>query len=1162
MTMSTDILIDAEHPWPGLESYGEYAQAWFHGRNQEAEDLLTLVRRETLTVLYGHSGLGKTSLLQAGLFPMLRREDFLPVRVDLILDEDSPELTLQIGEAIGFECNAYAVEVPAYERNMSLWEYFYSKECDFWSADDHLLTPVLIFDQFEKIFTLGRESARLRNRCDILLTELGDLIENRQPQALRSLLATDDTIASQFDPRRNGPRVILSFREDYLGDFSILYQHVRARTSNQLRLMPMDGLTAQNAIKTVANGRLSHAVAEQIVRFIDPKNQPLTNLQIEPTLLSLVCRELNEKRIVLKQAKISANMIQGDSAWQIIETFYKDSFDGLDARVKHFVEDRLLTKVGYRDSYALDNALSEPGVTDAALQTLVNRRLLRREEKDGLVRIELIHDVLAGVAKDSRNQRREAAALDEANQLLAKQKLRQRWMTFATLFLILMLTGISWLAWAALESRKEAYEQRQVAEKARVESDRNFGLALAEKAERAFSEQRFNDGQIYAAHALARLDTINEKEITASLIGARISNFGIPLLSTLRGHENRVWSIAFSPNGKLLAIGGSDMTIKVQDLTSGNIVSTLRGHNKDILSIAFSPDGKLVAAGGADKTVKIWNLSDGNINTVLFGHQDQVWSVAFSPNGKTLASGSSDKTVMIWDIPGGKVVTTLRGHEKGVRSVAFNPDGKRLASGSFDTTIKVWDIAGNKVITTLHAHEKEVFIVAFSTDGKTIASGSGDKTIKIWDIDGGKVIDTLRGHENSILSVTFSSRNSRILASGSGDNTIKIWDLDHSNKPVVTLCGHENAIRSVAFSPDSKKLASGSLDMTVKVWDFALNKTHAVLHGHENGVTSVVFSPDGKKLASGSQDKTIKLWDVVSGKTIATLRGHDSSVLSVAFSPDGRTLASGSFDKTINIWDLLTERSMVTLRENNNSVLSVAFSPDGKILASGCDKTIKLWDIPSGKIISTFQGHEKSVACVAFSPDGTVLASGSKDKTIKLWDIASGKTISTLLGHGDSVSNIAFSPDGKKLASGSYDRTIKLWDIASGKTISTLLGHEDSVFSIAFSPDGKILASGSYGKTIRLWDISRGAVVATLRGYQDTVRSVAFSVNGLLASGGMNNTVKLWSISDDEFEITNWRDHATKDETRYGLKLEGVSLVPMTHFPDAWTKSEYRENQY
>lgn len=469
--MSRHLNINAENPWPGLESYDEAASPWFHGRANEAGALFRLVERETLSVLFGRSGLGKTSLIQAGLFPLLRQADYLPIHVHLLLADDAADLRQQIGQAIARECTNHRIEAPAYDGTVSLWEYFSLKGGEFWSEDDRMITPVLIFDQFEEIFTLGRESHDRRERCDRLLAEIGDLVENRRPEALRRRIEADPAAADQFDSRRPPPRILLSFREDYLADFDILYEYLRARTGNRLRLLPMNGETAQAAVAAAGGAHVSAELAARIVNFIDPRPLPAHELIIEPVLLSLVCRKLNERRQQEHEAAIRVEWLADGSAAAIIERFYEDAFAGLPPQLRHFVEDHLLTASGHRDSCALDNALTTPGISESALQTLTERRLLRRDPRGGQVRLELIHDVLAPVAMRSRTNRVQHEAM------AAQRRQRKRLIAFVatlavTTLIFTVLSTFGWQQWRRANSQWEAAEtSRKDAETARKNAE-------------------------------------------------------------------------------------------------------------------------------------------------------------------------------------------------------------------------------------------------------------------------------------------------------------------------------------------------------------------------------------------------------------------------------------------------------------------------------------------------------------------------------------------------------------------------------------------------------------------------------------------------------------------------------------------------------------------
>jgi WD40 repeat protein len=613
-----------------------------------------------------------------------------------------------------------------------------------------------------------------------------------------------------------------------------------------------------------------------------------------------------------------------------------------------------------------------------------------------------------------------------------------------------------------------------------------------------------------------------------------------PELKIQVGHSSHVMSIAFSPDGKTLASGSNDKTIKLWDVTTGAQLRTLEGHSNPVYSVAFSPDGKILASASGDKTIKLWDVSTGAQLRTLEGHSSDVYSVSFSPDGKTLASGGHDETIKLWDVSTGTQLRTLEGHHIPVHSVAFSPDGKTLASGggtlassSLDNTIKLWDVSTGAEVRTLEGHSSYVNSVAFSPDGKTLASGSNDETIKLWDVSTGAQLRTLVEHSSHVSSIAFSP-DGKTLASGSNDETIKLWDVS-TGMQVRTLEGHADELTSsIAFSPDGKTLASASGDKSIMLWDVSTGARLRALEGHTVFVVYSALSHDGKILASMGIDKTIRLRLVSTGAEFSTLK-ETSYFSSMALSPDGKTLASGNWDNAIKLWDVSTGVKLRTLEGHSNPAHSLVFSPDGKILASlGADKTFKLWDVSSGAELHTLKMNSYLISSIAFSPDGKTLASGSWDKTIKLWDVSTGAQLHTLEGQSNPVYSVAFSPDGKTLASESAAKIIRLWDVSSGAQLRTLAASGtlpgllkrslklegpsyEGTSNIAFSPDGKTLASGSWDKTIRLWDVSTGAQLHMLEGHSSYINSIAFSPNGkYLVSGSFDTNVKLWDTNSGQ----------------------------------------------
>ena len=578
----------------------------------------------------------------------------------------------------------------------------------------------------------------------------------------------------------------------------------------------------------------------------------------------------------------------------------------------------------------------------------------------------------------------------------------------------------------------------------------------------------------------------------------------------------RVYSVAFSPSGMLLAAGTANSEIYLWKALDDQQLFNCVGHLDRIFSVAFSPDSSMLASGSFDQTIRLWDVGTQQCHKVLRGHTDLIYSVAFSPDGNTLASGSFDQTIRLWNAKSGQCLSVLKGHTDSIMSVAFCPDGDTVASGSFDHTIRLWNVRSGQCLKVLRGHTNRVRSVAMSSDSNLVASSGDDQTVRLWDVNTGHCLKILQGHTNRVYSIAFSPNNHLLVSSGD-DQTVRLWEVDTGQSHNI-LSGHTNFVRAVAFSPDSRVLATGSFDQTVRLWDVGTGQHVKTLQGQINGVFVAAFSPDSSALASSSGDQTIQLWDVDAGACLKALQGHTNVVASVAFGPEGRTLVSGGYDRTVRLWNVATGECLHAFQGHTDIVWSVAFNPKGSMVASGSyDYTVQLWKTNLGEHLHSLQGHTNRVISVAFNPDGSILASGSGDQTIRLWDVKTGQCLTVLQGHANLVSSVAFSPDGRIVASASYDRTVRLWDADTGQCLYTFLGQSNEVLWIAFNSDSRTLVSGSNDGIVQWWRVDTGKCIKTLRSHAHLRKPVAISSHGhILASGIDDDSIKLWKVRTGE----------------------------------------------
>ncbi len=422
----------------------------------------------------------------------------------------------------------------------------------------------------------------------------------------------------------------------------------------------------------------------------------------------------------------------------------------------------------------------------------------------------------------------------------------------------------------------------------------------------------------------------------------------------LRGNRKGIYSIAFSPDGRRLAVANEDGTIGLLDVQTGAELLTLPGHTQRAFSVAYHPDGKHLASAGADRTVRVWDLTTCREVFSRGGHAETAAAddVAFSPDGRLLAAGAEGGIMTLWDAADGRKLHDLPGHKQPASSVAFSPNSRVLASASLGGDLLIWDTATGRLLKSLQG--PPIVGVAFHPDGRSVATASYGRVVQVWDVSTGER-RTIGGHTGIVNGVAFSPDGRRLASIGGEDKIVKLWDVD-TGREVLNLRGHDYLCRCVAFSRDGERLASSDMDGTVRIWDATPLRGDEGQESwtgcHDSDVFSVAFSPDGRRIASGSWDRTVRLWDASSGVPLGTFK-QPGVVFHIAFRPpDGRYLAAstgrvGSNPNVIKVWDVATERGVEVPAART---YIMAFSPDGRhLLKEGADHAATVLDADTGR---------------------------------------------------------------------------------------------------------------------------------------------------------------------------------------------------------------------
>ncbi len=546
--------------------------------------------------------------------------------------------------------------------------------------------------------------------------------------------------------------------------------------------------------------------------------------------------------------------------------------------------------------------------------------------------------------------------------------------------------------------------------------------------------------------------------------GARVYSSRGEELMVLRGHGARTVDAAYSPDGTRIVTTSFDGTARMWDAATGAQTRVLRAERVELYGADFSPDGRLLAVGGSD-AVRLWDTATGELEAV-FGIDPFAEDVSLSGTGR-VAVAADTAGAFVLDGASGEQLLHLTGHRDGTCRVEFSPDDTLLATSSQDGTAKVWDPVTGGELRTLAGHTGPVCGMAFSPDGGRLATAGEDGTARVWDAATGEELLVVSGHAAGIRGVAFDP-SGRLLATTGGDGFTKVWDVSPGGSRELLTVATDVPATFSAYSADGARLATGTEGGGVAVWDAATGELGMVMRGHTDRVSGGAFSPDGRLLVTSGEDQAARVWDVGSGSELFAVTEHTDTVWSSTFNPEGTVLATGGLDGLVALWSVPDGREITRLG-GIPAAFSVVFSPDGDLLAvAGID--VQVWDVASWTRLVGIEGHSGAILAVEFGTDGRSLATAAADGSAKLWDISEVRAgnireLVSLQGHSGAVLDVAFSPDGTQLATAALDNTVKIWD-DTGRELFTLPVEMPGI--IAYDPTGTRLAIPSADGSVRV----------------------------------------------------------------------------------------------
>jgi WD40 repeat protein/energy-coupling factor transporter ATP-binding protein EcfA2 len=1083
MTIQTKPLSQVECPYRGLEPFHAQHTALYYGRDQMIDKLLLKLSERKFVVVVGPSGSGKSSLVRAGLAKAVQFNKDVLLPAPIIPFIPGPKPFLSISKALLQLTNASSS--GDLDTATIVWSQLLQQDqldvaalLSAWETPvPNADYPLLVVDQFEEIFTLCSD------------------IDQRQ-KFFRLLMRIVDG---------GWIRILATIRADFWGYLLAEPQLSAAADAGSVNIVSMTSQEVRQAVEQPAmdKGRyFSPGLVERILYDIGSSSSRLPLLQF--CLARLWTEQTEQGELSLAAYEAMGGVEQAIAGHA--ETFFRGLTNEQQQQARHlFLQ---LVRVARPDEGAEDTRqrvrldglpISQQQLAQELAAERVRLLVTDRDPTTGSATVEVAHEALIrnwATLRDWLNTDR--------TYLLWRQRFRadvERWQErdrndpHTLLQGGLLTEAENWRAerptdeWqsADIDFLAACIAKRQADDVTRkqVEMDLRTAKLAAERATRLAQVRKL------ISHTLTELERKEDPYGSRALLLAReavyttfvTNNFVMPevrevlqraidaappILRALPISTSESNSVAFSPNGQILAIAGDDGIVQLWDVASGKVIHGFRGHTNRVRCVAFSRDGRRLASASDDHTVRLWDTVKRKETYRFHSKIGQVRAIAFNPDGQTIACAGTKGIICLWNGNQNKPLFQFCGQNGEVKSVTFSPDGQMIVGGGTDGSIWLWNVHTGVKVRQFDGHPTGIWSVAFSPDGRLIASAGDDGSVRLWNIRNGSQIRNFHTPIGGIRSIAFSPDGCTIFSAGT-DGYIRLWNVHHDTE-LRKFHGHIGGTKSLAISPNGRTLATSGEDQRVRLWSTKSGGGVTQLNGHLGKINSIIFSLGNRIIVSASDDSTVRLWDAQSSQEVRQFSGHIGGVCSAVFSPDRNMIGSAGIDGSVRLWDVSNGRELHQFRGHTGGVRAVTFNLDGQMMVSASDDgSVRLWDVSNGRELHQFRGHDGGLCAIALSPDGKTISSGGADGSVRLWDLSNGREICQFRGHTGEVKSVAFSPDGQMAASAGEDKSVRLWNVSNAEQLCQFSGHTKGIWSVSFSPNGRMVISAGADATAQLW---------------------------------------------------------------------------------------------